>query len=333
LPLTFAILGVGRIAPKALLAPSLGLCEVRGVASRSRERALEFAREHGLTRAYDSYRAALEDADVNAIYVPTPASTHAQWAQAALEAGKHVLCEKPFCLRGGEASALVHKAESAGLTLMEAHHSYFHPLRPAFVGEVARLGRVHAVSAVFDAPIRDEADIRLNPRLGAGVFLDFGGYLLSWLGWVAEARGAPGLEALKLQSARAEVRPVDIDRSMTAEVRLQLPEGTVLASLSCSMEPDVAFQARILVRGDSGEVVFENPLALEGSFLRTARGQRIEAPLGATTYRGQLEAFCREVEGGTRAPHTRLELVRLQELQAEVYAQAGLLSRYDLSLG
>jgi len=254
-----------------------------------------------------------------------------QWVSRALLSGKHVLCEKPFSLCGNEAQALVAQAHSAGLALMEAHHSYYHPLRPAFMAAVAQMERIDSVEVVFDAPIADETDIRLSSQLGAGVFLDFGGYLLSWLGWVTEARGGAGLSALEIESALAQVRPAEIDREMRAEARLNLPEGSVRGLLSCSMEPGVEFRARITVRGPKAGVVFENPLSLEGSFLETSEGSRITSPPAPSTYRGQLEAFCLQIEGGPVARHTGQELIAMQTLQERVYARAGLLSRFELS--
>src|SRR5881227_3230768 len=97
-PVRIGILGAARIAPMALIRPArnVAAAKVVAVAARDHARAQAFAREHGIERALDSYEALVADPDIDAIYNPLPNSLHGKWTMAALAAGKHVLCEKPF---------------------------------------------------------------------------------------------------------------------------------------------------------------------------------------------------------------------------------------------
>ena len=174
--LRFGILGAARIAPKALVAPvrqSERAC-LTAVAARDRERARHFAQEHGIPGCDGSYEALLRREDVNAVYIALPASLHAPWTLAALEANKHVLCEKPFAGNAGDATRMVAAAGEHNRVLMEAMHYRFHPLAERIRAILAsgEIGQVIHVDAVFDAPIRDTSDIRHTFALGGGAMMD-----------------------------------------------------------------------------------------------------------------------------------------------------------------
>ena len=101
----FGVLGAARITPAALLRPAASHPEasVEVVAARNLARAVDYATRHGIPRVVDSYEAVVSDPAVDAVYIPLPNSLHAEWTLAALEAGKHVLCEKPFTANATEA--------------------------------------------------------------------------------------------------------------------------------------------------------------------------------------------------------------------------------------
>ncbi len=318
------------MTPKvALTRPDL--IDVRGVAARDPARARAFAERHRIRGSYASYEAALEDPEVEAVYIATPCRDHVPWTLAALEAGKHVLAEKPFALSSREAQRAVTRAKELGLALVEAHHSVYHPLTARFVEAVARAGRVESVEAVFDAPIQRESDIRLDRRLGAGVLLDFGGYPFCWLEWV---RGALGEDSprfgLSVTNAAAICRPAEIDRTMNVEVLCQSSAGAFPGRFRANMEPECSFQARIIVTTDGGPILFENPLSLEGSFLEVPGQPRVWG-VGATTYMGQLEAFYRAVRDQERVAHSGSDIAALAELIDAGYRAAGLVSRAELA--
>lgn len=319
------------MSPKvALTRPDL--IDVRGVAARDPVRARAFAERHRLRKSYASYEAALADPEVEAVYIATPCRDHVPWTLAALESGKHVLSEKPFALSRQEAERAVIRADELGRVLVEAHHSVYHPLTDRFLEAVLRAGRIERIEAVFDAPIREATDIRLDPRLGAGVLLDFGGYLFCWLEWVRAGVGGESPRwGLQVTSAEAICRPSGIDRSMCVEVLCQTSSGPIPARFRTSMEPDCSFQARIVVETERGRILFENPLSLEGSFLEVP-GQPTARGVGATTYMGQLEAFYRAVRDRTPIAHAGADIVALAELVDAGYRAAGLQARADLAV-
>ncbi len=123
-PLRFGILGAAKIAPRGLIQPAQEGSEatVDVVAAREPERATSFAAENGIPRVARDYAALVADPDIDAIYNPLPMHLHAEWTIAALRAGKHVLCEKPFAANAVEAERMVQAAAETGRLLVEAFH-------------------------------------------------------------------------------------------------------------------------------------------------------------------------------------------------------------------
>src|SRR5688572_18600220 len=120
-PLRWGLLATARINDAILTGAGLtDEAEVVAVASRDRDRAEAYAREHGIERAHGSYEALLEDPEVDAVYVSLPNSLHVPWSVRALEAGKHVLCEKPLTRRAADAEEAFAAAERTGRLLAEA---------------------------------------------------------------------------------------------------------------------------------------------------------------------------------------------------------------------
>ena len=142
------VLGAARIAPAALLKPAQKVtqAEVVAIAARDRGRAEKFASKHGVPNVFADYTALINAPDVDAIYNPLPNGLHAQWTTAALEAGKHVLCEKPLTANAAEAEHLAAVARRTGLVLMEAFHWRYHPLAQRMV-EIVRGGERTMIAA------------------------------------------------------------------------------------------------------------------------------------------------------------------------------------------
>jgi D-xylose 1-dehydrogenase (NADP+, D-xylono-1,5-lactone-forming) len=156
-------------------------CAVLAVASRDRARAERYASERGVERAYDSYEALLADPDIDAVYISLPNSLHLEWASPALEAGKHVLCEKPLSRREADVRAAFDLAERHGRLLMEAFMWRHHP-QTARVVELVRsgaIGRLRVVHAAFSFHFEDAADVRLSASLDGGALMDVGCYCVS----------------------------------------------------------------------------------------------------------------------------------------------------------
>jgi predicted dehydrogenase len=176
----WGVIGPGKIAAQfADAVDQLDDGEIVAVASRSAERAQAFAGRFGIRSAYDDARALVEDPEVDAVYVATPASRHAADTLLAIEAGKAVLCEKPFALDAAEAQAMVDAAGAQSTFLMEAMWSRFLPAYRALVdllGE-GRIGEPLLVEGDFGyrTPV-DPADRHFDPTLGGGALLDLGIY-------------------------------------------------------------------------------------------------------------------------------------------------------------
>jgi predicted dehydrogenase len=124
------ILGAARIAPAALVKPAraVGGVEVAAVAARDRRRAEAFASRYGVSTVHTSYEDLIVDSSLDAVYIPLPNGLHAKWTLAAIQAGKHVLCEKPFTANAAQARDVATAAERASVTVMEAFHYRYHPL-------------------------------------------------------------------------------------------------------------------------------------------------------------------------------------------------------------
>jgi D-xylose 1-dehydrogenase (NADP+, D-xylono-1,5-lactone-forming) len=155
--------------------------DVIGVASRDGKRAEEYAREHGIERGYGSYEDLLADPDIEAVYISLPNSLHVEWSIKALEAGKHVLCEKPLSRRAQEVEQAFDVAERTGRFLMEAF-MYRHNPQTAKLKELVdggAVGRLQLVRAAFSFPLRDSANVRLSADLDGGSLMDVGCYCVS----------------------------------------------------------------------------------------------------------------------------------------------------------
>jgi predicted dehydrogenase len=151
------------------------------VASRDQARAEEYAREWGIERAYGSYEALLEEPDVEAVYISLPNSLHCPWSIRALEAGKHVLCEKPMSRREAEVAEAFDAAERMGLYLMEAFMYRHNPQTRKAVELVneGAIGDLRAVRAAFSFSLDDATNVRLRADVDGGGLMDVGCYCVS----------------------------------------------------------------------------------------------------------------------------------------------------------
>jgi D-xylose 1-dehydrogenase (NADP+, D-xylono-1,5-lactone-forming) len=158
--------------------------EVVAVGSRDAARAESYAREHGLARAHGSYDALLADEEVDAVYVSPPNGLHIEWTMRALEAGKHVLCEKPMSRRADEVERAFDLAESRGLVLSEGFMWRHHPQTERLL-ELIRggaVGPLRLIRAAFSFPLaieRSPRDARFDPELDGGAMMDVGCYCVS----------------------------------------------------------------------------------------------------------------------------------------------------------
>jgi D-xylose 1-dehydrogenase (NADP+, D-xylono-1,5-lactone-forming) len=179
-PVRWGILGTGGIT-RALLtgARRTSAVEILAVGSRTPERATEFATEHGIARSHGTYEALLADPDVEAIYISLPNSLHHPWTLRAIQAGKHVLCEKPYSRRPAEVVAAFDAADRKALVLSEGFMWRHHPQARRIVELLPELGELQTIRATFSFVMERQNDIRLRPDLDGGSLMDVGAYCVS----------------------------------------------------------------------------------------------------------------------------------------------------------
>src|SRR5579862_8537554 len=208
-------LGAARIANAALVKPARTTpgAAVAAIAARDGDRARAYAAKHGIPASYGSYADLLADPSVDAVYNPLPNGLHGAWTIRALEAGKHVLCEKPFTANAEEAAAVAEVATRTGLVVMEAFHWRYHPLAARMLEVVAsgELGTVSRVEAMVCFPNLKRDDIRWDLGLAGGAMMDAGCYAVHLV------RALAGAEP-SVVSARAELRSPGVDKTMVADL-------------------------------------------------------------------------------------------------------------------
>jgi len=181
-PVTWGILSTAhinrKVIPGAQASPEI---ELVGVASRDQQRAEAYAAEWGIPRAYGSYEALLADPAIEAVYISLPNTLHCEWSIRALEAGKHVLCEKPLSRAPADVAEAFDVAERTGLVLSEAFMWRHNPQTARLAELIAdgAIGELRLIRSTFSYGLYDEANIRLRPELEGGALMDVGCYNVS----------------------------------------------------------------------------------------------------------------------------------------------------------
>ena len=265
--------------------------DVIAVASRDANRAEAFAREHGIERAHGSYVALLEDPEVEAVYIPLPNSMHVQWTLRALEAGKHVLCEKPFSRHPEEVEQAFDLAESAGLVLSEGFMWRHHPQTAKVAQLVAdgAIGRLRLVRAAFSFPlaaVHGADDARFDPALDGGALMDVGCYCVNAIRLLA---GEP-----ERVSAHQVVGPSGVDVVFAAA--LSCPDD-VVGHFDCGFV--LPRRGELEIVGEDATLAVGDPVHAHepGIELRGVDGIEHIAVERANSYRLELENFAGAVRG------------------------------------
>jgi len=311
----WGILSTARINRKLLAGARLARgVEVVAVGSRDRERGEAFAAEHGIPRVHGSYDELLADPDVEAVYIPLPNALHVPWSVRAMEAGKHVLCEKPLARRAAEVEAAFDAAERTGRLLMEAFMWRFHPQTQALVrlaDEVAPL-RVVRASFGFSLPAEDTENVRLQEDLEGGALMDVGCYCVSALRLLA---GEPSRVSAEMVAGGR-----DVDARLAGVLRF---DGPVLGTFDCGM--DVTRRSAVEVVGDEGTLVSGDPWHGGAPDLRLSRDgaepERIQVE-AANPYRLEVEDFSRAVRDGGAPRLGRDDAVAQARVVEALYAAA-----------
>ena len=317
------VLGAAGIAPAAVLRPALRRDDVVVAAVASRRDARGYANRFGIERAYDSYAELLADPGIDLVYNALPPSLHARWSIASVEAGKHVLCEKPFTQNAAEAEQVVAAAERSGRRVIEAFHDHYHPLSAwirRFLNEDG-LGRVRRVEAAFTgATPFDPASIRHDPAVGGGALMDLGCYPIHWL------RAALGAEP-EVRRAAARLNPLGADLEIEAD--LEFPGGTA-ARVFASMAEDVALASTLSVEGERGTLHVDNMVfPAQGHSIATEIDgvPRRRTVAGEETYDHQLAAVVEALASGQPLPTEGSDPIGNMRVIDAVYAAAGVPGR------
>jgi predicted dehydrogenase len=315
------VLGAANIAPQALINPAKDNAEVvvAAVAARDSSRAKAFAAKHGIAQVHESYEALIADPDLDAIYNPLPNGLHGKWTRAAIAAGKHVLCEKPFTANAAEARSMADLAAKSDLVVMEAFHYRYHPLalRTEQIIASGELGTLKRVEAALCFPLPKFSDIRYNYSLAGGALMDAGCYAVH----MVRTFGGSTPEVV---SAQAKLHNPQIDRAMTAELRF--PEGHT-GRIRCSMWSPRLLQISARVVGDRGEAHLFNPVLpqyLNRLSIRSSGGKRVERFPRRPSYSYQLDAFAAAVLRGEPVKTTPADAIENMTVIDAIYQAAGL---------
>jgi D-xylose 1-dehydrogenase (NADP+, D-xylono-1,5-lactone-forming) len=292
-PLRLGVLGAAKIALGGIIpaAARTEKVEIAAVATRGGKKSREVLEAAPEAALFDDYDSLLKNADVEAVYVPLPNSIHVEWTLRAIEAGKHVLCEKPFALKSEEATQAVEAAQEARLTLMEGFMFRFHPqtLRLGELLSEGVVGRVRQVVAEFGHRLDDPTDVRGIGSLGGGSLGDVGCYCVSALRLVfaAEPRRA---------SAFARFDEEGADRELAGVLEFDAGLGIVSSSISS------ARRERMEIVGEDGRISLDAPFRADkaGGTMEITRGSETstESFEAADPYRAELEEFAAAIREG-----------------------------------
>lgn len=316
--LRIGLLGAARITPRAIVEPAAVRDDVRltAVAARDPARARAFAEAHAVGAVAADYAALIRRDDVDLVYNALPASEHRRWTVAALEAGKAVLCEKPFALDAAEARAMADAAGRTGGLLMEAYHYRHHRVMHDAVALTTggSLGQPLRAEAMFDVPIaRAEGELRWTLALGGGALMDLGCYPLHAL------RMLLGTEPV-VERASA-VFEGGVDASLEADLSFAGAPATIRCSMTAERPA-----ARLAVEFERGRLEIVNFIAPQaGCRFRVTEGDNAqEQPVdGATTYAAQLDHVLRVWRGEAAPLLTPADAVAQMRAIDSLYAAAG----------
>ena len=317
-PLRLGILGAARISLGGIIpaANRTEKVEVAAVATRGGKKSREVREIAPEADLFEDYGLLLEEPDVEAVYIPLPNSMHVEWTLRAVEAGKHVLCEKPFALEAEGAAQAVEAAEKAGLKIMEGFMFRLHPqtlrLRELLSG--GAVGEVRQVVAEFGHRLDDSEDVRGIGSLGGGSLGDVGCYCVSALrlAFRDEPRQA---------SAFARFDEEGADRELAGVLEFDAGFGLVSSSISS------ARRERLEIVGTEGTISLDAPFRADkagGTMEITRSGETsTETFEAADPYRAELEEFAaairedrepavgpREILGNSRAIGAILDSAR-----------------------
>jgi len=251
----WGILGAARIATERVI-PATQACpraEVVALASRALDKARAAAERRGIPRAYGSYEELLADPDVDVVYNPLPNHLHVPWSIRALEAGKHVLCEKPIGLSAAEARQLIAARDRAGKLVQEAAMVRTHPrwLGARELVRGGRIGSLRAMTGFFSYFNESPENVRNKPGIGGGGLLDVGFYPITMSRFIFEA------EPVRVIGMLERDPRFGVDR--LASAMLEYPNGAQ-ATFTCATQ--LSHHQWVDIYGTKGRIGIEMPWSM-----------------------------------------------------------------------
>lgn len=307
------IIGAGHIAEK--MAFTLNRMEdaaAYAVASRSLEKAENFASVHGVEKAYGSYEELLDDPQVDLVYVATPHSLHLRHVKMCLEKGRPVLCEKAFMLNRAEAEEAIRLSEERNVFLAEAIWTRYIPFRKTVrdVIDSGRIGRPMMLTAHLGYPVAHKERI-IDPSLGGGALLDLGVYVINF----ALMMFGDGISGISSTCVKADTG-VDLQESIT----FTWPDGKMAVMQATAL---CASERQAIICGDKGYIVLDNinnPLKAEIWSAGHVLEETLHAPEQITGFEYQVRACISAIREGRIEtdfmPHS--ETLRVMELMDTV---------------
>ena len=297
--LSTANIGLQRVIPAM---QQSALCSIDAIASRSLEAAERAAARVGIPRAHASYEALLDDPGIEAIYNPLPNHLHVDWTIRAMQAGKHVLCEKPLGMNAADAERLIAVRDATGKQAMEAFAPPFHPqwLKTREIVRSGRIGEVRAMQGFVSYYNVDPNNVRNRADIGGGGIMDVGCYLICMTRFILEA------EPIEVSSLVERDPAFGTDRIASAILRFPNAQ----ANFICSTQ--VARYQRMQFFGTKGRVELEIPVNAppdrpcrifvdDGRDMVLSGVETIEIPT-ANQFTLQGDAFAQAIREGKPAP-------------------------------
>jgi predicted dehydrogenase len=320
----WGVLGTANIA-RGCTIPGMKLannCELYAIAGRNPEKAEAFKNEFGFKKSYTGYDALIEDPDVQAVYIPLPNDLHLKWVKAALNKGKHVLCEKPLALTAEDAREMFDTASKNNVFLMEAyaylHTPYIQSLKKDIAGGV--IGEVDYIESAFITQGYKE-DIRLYKDQGGGAMYDLGCYCTTMILTLIDSKP-------DFVKAVAEYSDLGVDLMTSAIIRF---ENGVRASFNVGMilgkDTNARFD-RLYIHGNRGYIRSDVEYNQTGDIsyqIFTDDGiieRKISVP---QNYSLEVEQLGRCIQNG-ESPHISSDFsIRNSELMDKVFEEIGYL--------
>ncbi|MFT4712762.1 MAG: putative dehydrogenase [Gammaproteobacteria bacterium] len=304
--LKFGILSTAKIALEHLI-PAIQQADnaqLVGIASRDLNKATKMAERFNVPHAFGSYEAMLDSPEIEAVYIPLPTAQHVEWSLKAIQAGKHVLVEKPLALKASDITKLIKARDKAGVIVSEAFMVTYHP-QWSKVKELLKkkaIGTLRRIESSFTYYNVDANNMRNIAELGGGALPDIGVYP------TVCARFATGLEPT------SAVAQVEFDPKFNTDryANVQLEFGDV--DMSFYISTQMANRQTMVFHGDKGFIELTAPFnsnLYEGDEVRLHNAGHAETQVfrytGLNQYRLEVEAFARAVAGKKRQAYFTLE--------------------------